>query len=693
MNQVHWLDGTAFTLADERQPLGQVIAAAESAGRDWIVLQRWAGTAGPFYYAFQLTELKAFAVRFPDRLAARIEDALELRETRGSLTVGPDAHPDRIDVGFGQIFLPSMLRLVGLDRQGQPSAIGEIADWTGGVNDFMRNFGPSDVSFDPDMVIDLGPVRGRGASTRPEIQDVLDDLLHGNPTATPAERAKAILSAEGPAQIPIGETSIVDIRLELADGATPLLHRIATEIGLDEKIVAILSVDSRALKVVGPRRLELDPPKPGEPTLSGFEVSGLMPGPTRLAVMFRQGGTDLGTVAFDATVSAQATGDDRASGSAQAMRREESDDDVLVLLIEEERAGNRIYYGYHVYSKTLRWNYREFKSSFLIAPRGSGTAVLRYVRSIYTQILDRVLVNHEDLRVFQAELESIGADVCRQLHDPAFTPAMWGQRDRISAVQVTTQEPYIPWELLRLEHPDTREADERFFGEYGLVRSFSGRSGPRDLHAGSWRYLIGTYPLGTQAPLGAELDYLTGVLPTRGIVPQQVPATAGDLLDALKAPDFDVLHIACHGQTDLKDVERSALVISDRRTPRGVQPVTISPATVLGQARLEGREPIVFLNACESGQQAPSLTDWGGWPRAFWGAGAGAFVGTSWSVYERPASTFAQAFYDSLLGGATLSEAAVAGRAAAKALGDGSWLAYVVYGNPVARLASAGAAP
>jgi hypothetical protein len=55
-------------------------------------------------------------------------------------------------------------------------------------------------------------------------------------------------------------------------------------------------------------------------------------------------------------------------------------------------------------------------------------------------------------------------------------------------------------------------------------------------------------------------------------------------------------------------------------------------------------------------------------------------------VREKPAAAFARAFYDQLLDGGTLAEAAREGRAAAKALGDGSWLAFVVYGEPSARL-------
>ena len=129
-------------------------------------------------------------------------------------------------------------------------------------------------------------------------------------------------------------------------------------------------------------------------------------------------------------------------------------------------------------------------------------------------------------------------------------------------------------------------------------------------------------------------------------------------------------------------------VLADRRTPTGVELVTLAPATVRARAKLKERRPIVFLNACQTSRQAPSLTDWGGWPRAFWETGVGVFVGTSWSVYEGPAVAFASSFYEALLSGFSLAEAAASGRTAAKATGDGSWLAYVVYGDPLARVRS-----
>jgi hypothetical protein len=119
----------------------------------------------------------------------------------------------------------------------------------------------------------------------------------------------------------------------------------------------------------------------------------------------------------------------------------------------------------------------------------------------------------------------------------------------------------------------------------------------------------------------------------------RIEPTPSELLGAIAQGDFDVIHISCHGRTDAHDGQRTELLMGDRRT-------AVSAATVAARARLAARTPLVFLNACETGRQTALLTRWGGWSRTFFDAGAGAFVGTSWSVHDKPAARFAEAFYD-----------------------------------------------
>jgi CHAT domain-containing protein len=187
----------------------------------------------------------------------------------------------------------------------------------------------------------------------------------------------------------------------------------------------------------------------------------------------------------------------------------------------------------------------------------------------------------------------------------------------------------------------------------------------------------------------AGIDYLVEDLPEKGIELHETLPHKSAILQAFAEPDFDILHITCHGKADPGSYDQARIILSDRRAGGKKVPVELDTTQVAAKARLDqdGSPRIVVLNACETGRQAPVLTDWGGWPRTFWDGGAAVFIGTSWAVDQSAAAAFTEGFYDALLQGQTLANASVTAREEArKATGDSSWLAYVVYGNPVARL-------
>jgi CHAT domain-containing protein len=171
-------------------------------------------------------------------------------------------------------------------------------------------------------------------------------------------------------------------------------------------------------------------------------------------------------------------------------------------------------------------------------------------------------------------------------------------------------------------------------------------------------------------------------LAKRGLEAQELPADPHALLDAVADAQFDVLHLATHAAADLDDISSSSIVLSER----GGKATAVAVRTLGGAVeRRWTRRPLVFLNACQTGRQSPALSDWGGWSKTFWDAGAGAFVGTSWSVREGPAAKFARGFYEGLLAGKPLVEAAVQARERAGQL-DASWLAFTVWGRPAAAM-------
>jgi CHAT domain-containing protein len=191
--------------------------------------------------------------------------------------------------------------------------------------------------------------------------------------------------------------------------------------------------------------------------------------------------------------------------------------------------------------------------------------------------------------------------------------------------------------------------------------------------------------------VGAELDFFTNrtaeSLHAYDIKPTVISPTRDGFYNALSDGDFDVLHISCHANSPHQSIDRASLIIGEETVPgqNHSRLVQVDTITVAAEARLTKRRPLIFLNACETGRVGAVLTDWGGWPNVFMRKGAGAFVGTSWSVRDKPAAVFCTAFYKALLNDKTLAEAASAAREAAKKLGDASWLAFKVYGHPRAQ--------
>jgi hypothetical protein len=104
----------------------------------------------------------------------------------------------------------------------------------------------------------------------------------------------------------------------------------------------------------------------------------------------------------------------------------------------------------------------------------------------------------------------------------------------------------------------------------------------------------------------------------------------------------------------------------------------------------------VFLNACRVGHGGTTLTTTGGWPRRLVGdCGVGALLAPLFSVSDRSATAFAQAFYERLPScpsedGTPVMLAPLVGeirQLLREAFPDDpTWLAYALFGDPNARL-------
>ena len=160
----------------------------------------------------------------------------------------------------------------------------------------------------------------------------------------------------------------------------------------------------------------------------------------------------------------------------------------------------------------------------------------------------------------------------------------------------------------------------------------------------------------------------------------QIGANFFELQDALASGEYDAWHFTGHGAHRTLDPNKAVMLLEKKNQ-------TFTPDNLAGKVRNLGRvRPIVFLNACQSGRSGMSLTGIGGWAREFLNAGAGAFIGTYWSVSDPSACKFAIAVYSRLLAGESVGKAIRGARTAIRDSGNPTWLAYTVFADPMAIL-------
>lgn len=98
--------------------------------------------------------------------------------------------------------------------------------------------------------------------------------------------------------------------------------------------------------------------------------------------------------------------------------------------------------------------------------------------------------------------------------------------------------------------------------------------------------------------------------------------------------------------------------------------------------------PLVFLNFCGSGRHKSSISDIRGWAELFLNRiGSSALITTMWKANDDSASEFSPIFYKSLLDGETLGRSMQLARGEIKDRKDATWLCYVLYGDPQAKIA------
>jgi CHAT domain-containing protein/uncharacterized protein associated with vWA-MoxR-VMAP ternary system len=493
----------------------------------------------------------------------------------------------------------------------------------------------------------------------------------------------------------VGET--VPVHIEISPAALQRARgRTAkgTDFRPDRDLPLIVQVLARqGLEVVGADegqdRVEIPVPAPGDPPQElYFDVRGTVRGEGELWVILRQGHPSLATLVLTPNVLGKA---DRSATRRRLHARAALSDQepaqwaIPTLRINERPSSDGVVYEYDL--DLLQ--YGNLRDRVTVA--GDRDAI---IQSIYKDLEDRWIETDQDVEAFQSDIRDYGAELFVKLFPTKIRNELWKHRNTLKSIRVMSSEPFIPWELVHLTPATGRLPKEMLFlGQLGLVRWLVNEpSSPVELRIrrGKAWYVTPDYPgKFTLTEPAVEAAFLTDQFGAKAVEPHRMPVM--NLLKQRGA--VDLFHFAGHGAASGGTIEDARVLLNVRESAEaesGYVEENLMARSVLVEAHLADPEdspkPLVILNACQAGRLGYSLSGTGGFATAFIHAGAGAFISSLWSVGDEPASTFTRRLYERLKAGERLSVAAVKAREAARSAGDATWLAYVVYGHPDARL-------
>jgi len=270
------------------------------------------------------------------------------------------------------------------------------------------------------------------------------------------------------------------------------------------------------------------------------------------------------------------------------------------------------------------------------------------------------------------------------------------------SLTITTNDLELPWELMYDEslEESTSETGLGFLClQRPIARMPMGRAFPRlravTQHKAKLRFLlIYADPDRNLVAAEREIDKIKSALEPRSsdddieVTTLRREEVTGDKLNkALLTGRYDVIHFAGHAHFDEVSPDLSGLLLHghERFLSQKIE-------------RFVEGQPLVFLNACQTGRtanaDAPQKVGEYFWKpaeglaSAFLYGGALGCVGSLWPVYDDPAAEFAIEFYNQVLEGQMLGEAMRLARRTTREKHPESitWASFVLYGDPTYRL-------
>jgi hypothetical protein len=419
-----------------------------------------------------------------------------------------------------------------------------------------------------------------------------------------------------------------------------------------------------------------------EPLPIQVKLRATSTGPGTVTVYAFREGAALGALKLRINVRSKRAGaragDERASAQERLGDATAPDADLQLVILEQRDAQNRPALQFLLTGRDpkLGLNLKPFGPTVLEAGPGG------YFTDLYRDIEKLPLKTEQEKAEATERLHAVGSTLFTELVPADLQTLLWELRERITTVWIQSAEPYVPWELCRLQGmaEDETVVEGEFFCEaFALTRWIPGIGRVPELSLSSMGLIV---PDDSGLENAERERQMVHALAGSGRAVTDIPPTYLGVRKALAGAEFDGLHFSGHGQ--FPDQANPAKAEIELEGGKKLRPSDISGVA----ANLGRRHPVVFFNACQVGRQAPGLTGIGGWASALLRNGAAAFVGSHWEVADDLALTFASTFYAQLDGGASVAAAAREARLAIRDAGDPTWLAYTVFADPGAKLAA-----
>jgi hypothetical protein len=481
-------------------------------------------------------------------------------------------------------------------------------------------------------------------------------------------------------------TTISREEIELMAGAASAqISSAPVPVSTDRKMTVRL-IPKRNFEVIGDSRVDFAVPLSGAPAVTLlFDVKASAPGEGELWVSFCLGPVLLGTLSLKPQVVSK-----RSSAGTEPIEAEthftlpvniQERVNIMYIYVSDDNGRRR--YKYSLIFDSIGIN-EECESAEL-------NSDMMTVLKPYMDLFDHVEAGTKsDFAQLQIQLRSIGAKLFHTLFPEKLQRIFWENREQIRHIKLYCEEPDIPWEILHVCEPGKAlPLETKFLGQMGLVRWLhKGMAAPVQLRIRSDRawYITPTYPGNDLKEAKLEGILLENLFDAKPVKPPTRPEVT-KLLSA-QGP-FDLFHFAGHGKAREEEISGCCIELeaAGPDTNKLLRDLTPDIVSALCQLRAEdGTRPIVVLNSCQDGKIGRHITGLGGFAPAFLESAAGVFVGAQWMIGDQPAFSFVKAFYEALHAGKNVSDAANAGREKALLDGDATYLAYVVYGDPFARL-------